>query len=46
MSDKVTVTEDVFGYFDQPNGSKELVKRFTFCNSNGVSIQASFYKSN
>lgn len=45
MSGQVTVTEDEFGYVDQPNGSKELVKRFTFCNKNGVTIQVSFDNS-
>lgn len=39
---KVTVVEDVFGTSTQPiTGAEESVKRFTFSNENGLSVQVS-----
>lgn len=37
---KVEIVEDKFGVFKQPAGQEtEPVKRFTFSNENGVSVQ-------
>lgn len=39
---KVTIVEDTFGVTKQPiTGVEETVKRFTFSNENGVSVQVS-----
>lgn len=39
---KVTIVEDVFGTTTQPiTGAQEAVKRFTFSNENGLSVQVS-----
>lgn len=39
---KVTIVEDVFGTTTQPiTGVQEAVKRFTFSNENGLSVQVS-----
>lgn len=39
---KVTIVEDVFGTTKQPvSNTEESVRRFTFANGNGVSVQVS-----
>lgn len=40
----VTITEDEFGYTRDPiTGDAQLVKRFTFSNANGLSVQVITY---
>lgn len=40
----VTITEDAFGYTRDPiTGDDQMVKRFTFTNENGLSVQVITY---
>lgn len=40
----VTINEDIFGYTKDPiSGESEMVKRFTFTNQNGLSVQVITY---
>lgn len=39
----VNVVEDGFGFIDCENGSREIVRRYTFTNQNNLTIQVITY---